>query len=81
MTKENELVINDACKWEIYKKLVIYMLLSVNYKGNPYRTASSLDMSFEDIKSKHYSDWLPQIMEDLKEYASDCPELFPEQAK
>lgn len=77
MINENELVINEACKWDIYKKLVIYCLLSANYKGNPYATASSLDMSFDEIKDEHYSEWFPKILDDLKEYASDCPELFP----
>lgn len=79
MNKEINLVINEDCKWDIYKKLVIYMLLSVGYKGNPYTTASSLDLSFQEIKSKPYADWLPIVMEDLREYAADCPELFPEQ--
>lgn len=79
MTQENILVINDACKWEIYKKLVIYSLLCRGYKGNPYATASTLDMSFEEIKDKPYPDWAEIISKDLIDYAADCPELFPEQ--
>jgi len=81
MTKENELVINDACKWDIYKKLVIWSLLCVGYKGNPYSTASSLDMSFEEVKNKPYEEWADQIATDLIDYRSDCQELFPEQAQ
>ena len=69
-------MIGENKKWEMFKNIAAYLLLSCGYKGDAFETAESLDMSFDEVKDLHYSSWLPKMMDDLKSYADDCPELF-----
>ena len=72
-------MIGENKKWEMFQHVAAYLLLSCGYKGNALETAESLDMSFDEVKDLHFSEWLQKMMEDVKAYAADCPELFPEQ--
>ena len=72
-------MIDENKEWEMFSNVAAYLLLSCGYKGDAFKTADSLDMSFDEIKDLHYSEWLPKMMEDVKAYAADCPDLFPEQ--
>jgi hypothetical protein len=69
----------ENTKWEMFQYMAAYLLLSCGYNGNAFETAESLDMSFEEVKDLHFREWLPKMIHDVKAYAADCPELFPEQ--
>lgn len=57
-------------KWDLFVGIVCRLLFKHEYNGNAYGMATSLDMTFDEIKHLPISMWEPKLERDLLEYKS-----------
>lgn len=55
-------------KWNLFVGMVCELLAKHEYNGNIYEMAISLDMTFDELKHKPISMWLPRLEDELMEY-------------
>lgn len=60
----------------LYKAKVIRALMAAGYKHNAEEFADCLDMSFEEVKHLHHTEWSHHINRDLNEYRKENPHEF-----
>lgn len=66
----------DEMKFDLYRGMVCGLLEREGFKGNPWDLASSLDMSFEEVKDKPAFMWLNQAESDLEDFRLENPDEF-----
>lgn len=70
-------IIQDNKLWPLFIGMVCESLSMEGYTGDAYKLASSLDMTFEEIKRENIKLWQEIINEDLAEYrAKEGAEFF-----
>lgn len=63
-------------KFKLFQGMVVQALMFMGYIHDPFETAKSLDMSFEEISEKPIDEWIERIGNDAVEYRDNCPERF-----
>ncbi|QXG07647.1 hypothetical protein [Erwinia phage Snitter] len=77
ITEINMERISESQKAELYKAMVVQRLILMGYLHDAFETASSLDMSFEEIKDDNdFILWESRICMDAFDYKKECPERF-----
>lgn len=68
-----------ATAFGLYKAKVIRALMAAGFKHNAEEFADCLDMSFDEIKHLHHTQWGESIKRDLEEYRKENPHEFATQ--